>query len=137
MIWSSPATAWPFWAATPALMSSTRSSIRSSCGAICGSGISPGSAGGRAGLLGRVFGGCYPDAVLRPRPKATFAEVFWRRHTRSLLAAWDGSGVDPSVVDLTRLRGEWDRPRPDLCTAMLAQQVLLATSPAPVGGPST
>jgi len=102
--------------------------------AVCGSGMSPDSAGGRAGLLSQLFGGCYPDAVLRPRPKATFAEVFWRRHTRSLLAAWDGAGVDPSVVDRARLRREWDRPRPDLCTAMLVQQVWLATAAATLGG---
>jgi asparagine synthase len=98
--------------------------------AICGPRISPESAGGRAGLLARVFGDVYPDAVLRPRPKATFGEVFWRCHTRSVLAAWDGTGIDPSVVDRTQLRWEWDRPQPDLCTAMLVQQVWLATAAA-------
>jgi len=103
--------------------------------ALCGSGISPETAGGRAGLLGRLFGGRYPDAVLWPRPKATFAEVFWRRHTRSLLASWNGDGVDHSVVDQAALRREWDRPQPDLCTAMLAQQVWLATA-APAGRPA-
>jgi hypothetical protein len=105
--------------------------------AICGSGVSPEAVGGRAALLGQVFGGCYPEAVLGARPKATFGEVFWRRHTRSLLAAWDGGGVDPSVVDRTRLRREWDRPQPDLCTAMLVQQVWLATAAPPPGGPPT
>jgi hypothetical protein len=96
--------------------------------AICGSGSSPESAGGRAGLLRQVFGGAYPDAVLRRRPKATFGEVFWRHHTRSLLAGWDGSGVDHCVVDRARLRSEWGRPQPDLRTAMLVQQVWLATT---------
>jgi hypothetical protein len=105
--------------------------------AICGSGVSPEAAGGRAALLGQVFGGCYPDAVLRARPKATFGEVFWRRHTRSLLAAWDGGGIDPSVVDRTRLRREWDRQQPDLCTAMLVQQVWLATAASGPAGPPT
>jgi hypothetical protein len=95
--------------------------------AICSLGLSPDSAGGRAGLLGRVFGGSYPEAVLRFRPKATFGEVFWRSHTRSLLASWDGGGVDPSVVDPVQLRREWDRPHPNLCTALLTQQVWLAT----------
>ncbi len=103
--------------------------------AICGSGVSPESAGGRAGLLGQVFGGCYPDAVLRLRPKARFGGVFWRRHTRKLLAGWDGGGVDPSVVDRAGLHLEWGRPQPDLCTAMLVQQVWLATA-APLAGGS-
>jgi Asparagine synthase len=102
--------------------------------ALCGSRVSPESAGGRAGLLGQVFGDSYPDAVLRPRPKARFTEVFWRRHTRALLAGWDGSGLDPSVVDCTRLRLEWDRPQPDLCTAMLVQQLWLASAVPLVGG---
>jgi hypothetical protein len=102
--------------------------------AICCFGVSPERAGGRAGLLRQVFSGSYPEAALRPRPKATFAEVFWRCHTRLLLAAWDGGGVDTAVIDPARLRSEWDRPQPDLCTAMLAQQVWLATLPAPVAG---
>jgi hypothetical protein len=105
--------------------------------AICRSGLSPQSAGGRAGLLGQAFGRAYPGAALRARPKATFAEVFWRRHTRSLLAGWDGAGIDSSVVDRDQLRQEWDRPQPDLCTAMLAQQVWLATNAAPPRGAST
>ena len=104
--------------------------------AICGSGASPESAGGRAGLLGQVFGGRYPDAVLQPRPKATFGEVFWRRHTRALVAGWDGTGIDDSVVDRGRLHDEWRRPQPDLCTAMLAQQVWLATMATPVSSTS-
>jgi hypothetical protein len=104
--------------------------------AICGLRISPESVGGRAGLLGQVFGGSYPDAVLRPRPKARFTEVFWRRHTRALLAGWDGSGLDPSVVDHARLRLEWDRPQPDLGTAMLVQQVWLGGAVPPADGPA-
>ena len=62
--------------------------------------------------------------------------MFWRRRTRELLAGWDGSGVDPSVVDRARLRLEWDRPQPDLCTAMLVQQAWLATA-APLTAGST
>jgi Asparagine synthase len=99
--------------------------------ALCGRGPSPESAGGRAGLLGQVFGGRYPDAVLRARRKATFGEVFWRQHTRSLVATWAGGGIDARVVDPERLRQEWDRPEPDLCTAMLAQQVWLSCQPVP------
>jgi hypothetical protein len=103
--------------------------------ALCWSGISPETAGGRAGLLSAVFGGAYPGAALAPRPKATFGEVFWRGHTRSLLAGWDGRGVNPAVVDPAALRREWNRPQPDLCTAMLAQQVWLATATGPPGTP--
>ena len=105
--------------------------------AICGCGTSPERAGGRAGLLGQVFGGRYPDAVLRPRPKAAFGEVFWRRHIRELVAGWDGTGIDDSVVDRDQLHREWRRPQPDLRTAMLAQQVWLATMTVPVRSTSS
>jgi asparagine synthase (glutamine-hydrolysing) len=83
----------------------------------------------------QVLGDSYPDAVLRHRLKARFTEVFWRRHTRAMLAGWDGSGLDPSVVDRARLRLEWDRPQPDLCTAMLVQQVWLARAVPLLEGP--
>jgi hypothetical protein len=94
--------------------------------AVCSLGASPESTGGRAPFIGQVFGGTYPEEVLRLRPKATFGQVFWRRHTRALVKAWDGSGIDESIVDPTELRREWDRPDPDMCTAILAQQVWLA-----------
>ena len=103
--------------------------------AICNHGVSPEVAGGRAGARPEI-GGRYPDAALRPRPKATFAEVFWRRHTRAVLAEWDGAGIDPSEVDPAGLRREWDRPQPDLCTAMLVQQVWLAGAAVPASGRS-
>jgi hypothetical protein len=96
-------------------------------GALCRSGDGPAD-GGRAGLIGRVFGGRYPDEVVRARPKATFGEVFWRRHTRALLRSWDGTGVDVGVVDPVALRAEWDRPQPDFATTLLVQQVWLATT---------
>jgi hypothetical protein len=101
--------------------------------AICNSGNSPEDAGGRAGLIGRTFSGVYPDEALRPRPKATFGEVFWRRHTRSVLQTWDGAGIDSSVVDASALRSQWAGPAPDLCTAMLVQQVWLASA-SPMSG---
>jgi hypothetical protein len=96
--------------------------------ALVGSGFSPADAG-RAGLLGRIFGGVYPDAVLRARPKAWFGEVFWRRPTRERIGAWDGGGIDTSVVSPAELRREWARPHPDLHTAMLVQRIWCADHP--------
>jgi hypothetical protein len=101
--------------------------------ALCHSGTSPEDSGGRAGLLRQIFAGVYPEEALRPRPKARFGEVFWRRHTRSVLETWDGAGINASVVDPYALRQQWDRPAPDLCTAMLVQQVWLAAA-SPMGG---
>jgi hypothetical protein len=100
--------------------------------AICSTGVSPETAGGRSRFITHVFGRAYPEAVLRARPKATFGQVYWRRHTRSLLAAWDGQGIDPSLVDPAELRREWDGPDPDRCTALLAQQIWLASHGDPI-----
>jgi hypothetical protein len=103
--------------------------------ALCSSGPSPEAAGGRSRLLAQVFGREYPERVLRWRPKARFGEVFWRRHSRSVVVAWDGTGIDLSVVDRAELRREWSKPHPDSCTAMLAQQVRLAQCPPSVEVP--
>ncbi|MBB5829562.1 hypothetical protein [Micromonospora carbonacea] len=46
--------------------------------------------------------------------------------TRELVCAWDGGGVDGSLVDVEALRREWSRWPFDSRTAALVQQVWLA-----------
>jgi hypothetical protein len=52
--------------------------------------------------------------------------VFWGEHSRALMAAWEGEGVDAELVDPERLRGEWDLPLPDALTVPLLQSAWLA-----------
>ncbi|WP_405089858.1 asparagine synthase-related protein [Micromonospora sp. NBC_01392] len=89
----------------------------------------------RRELLAAVADAALPPVIITPRRKATFDEVFLRAATRELVGAWDGSGVDDSLVDVAALRREWSRWRFDSRTAALVQQVWLAGLSATEGRP--
>jgi asparagine synthetase B (glutamine-hydrolysing) len=69
---------------------------------------------GRTDAMRRIFGDLLPDAVLARQTKASFNTVFHGRATRAFAGNWDGSGVDPDVVDVEVLRSLWlaDRVHP-------------------------
>jgi asparagine synthase (glutamine-hydrolysing) len=66
-----------------------------------------------------------PEALVRRSTKASFGEVFWGDEARTAMAGWDGQGLDPSIVDIERLRAEWNAPAPDPHTVALLQSVWL------------
>jgi len=88
--------------------------------------------GGNAGLGDRpttltvLLDGLMPRAVSRRRTKATFDGVFWSTPSRRARRQWDGSGVDPDVVDPARLRELWRADAPPWGTALLLQSVAFA-----------
>ncbi|MFJ6197299.1 asparagine synthase-related protein [Micromonospora sp. NPDC092111] len=85
----------------------------------------------RDGLLAEIAGGALPAEVTAPRRKARFLEVFLRTPTREFVRSWDGTGADPDLIDVARLRDIWSRwPIPG-GTAALVQQLWLAAEPAP------
>ncbi len=91
--------------------------------------------GGRLGVGDRtdamrlLFGDLLPDALLARADKATFDTSFWHDHSRAFARQWDGSGVDPGVVDVDRLQALWRRDVPPPGTAMLLQAAWLASQP--------
>ena len=89
----------------------------------------------RQELLAAIADAELPPVIITPRRKATLDEVFLRAATRELVRAWDGSGVDDSLVDVAALRREWSRWRFDSRTAALVQQVWLAGLSATEGRP--
>ena len=90
----------------------------------------------RTELLAAIAGGAVAAACIEPRPKARFLDVFFRAPTRDLVSAWDGSGVDPDVVDVARLKALWSSWPIPPGTAGLVQQVWLAGQPGDgVGSP--
>ncbi|GAB3081637.1 asparagine synthase-related protein [Micromonospora schwarzwaldensis] len=89
----------------------------------------------RPELLVAIADAALPPVIIAPRRKAAFDEVFLRSATRELVRAWDGSGVDDSLVDVAALRREWSRWRFDSRTAALVQQVWLAGLSASEGRP--
>lgn len=94
--------------------------------AACAAAGGPVGLGPRARALGAIAGDLLPAAVLGRTSKASFDGAFWTGRARAFVAAWDGSGVDPQLVDVPALRAEWTSAQPDPHTFALLQQAWLA-----------
>jgi asparagine synthase (glutamine-hydrolysing) len=79
----------------------------------------------RGDALASLVGDVLPEALVRRSTKASFGEVFWGDEARSVMAGWHGEDVDPSIVNIERLRAEWSGPAPDPHTVALLQSVWL------------
>jgi asparagine synthase (glutamine-hydrolysing) len=66
----------------------------------------------RADAMALHFGDVLPPRMLDRTTKAVFDELHGGRWTRAFAEAWDGSGLDTTLVDAERLREEWLSPRP-------------------------
>jgi asparagine synthase (glutamine-hydrolysing) len=80
----------------------------------------------RPNALIRLFGDLLPHDVLSRPTKATFNGVAFGVATRAFAASWDGTGVDPALVDAEALRAEWLSPMPSGTTSLLLHQAWLA-----------
>ena len=67
---------------------------------------------GRTDLMRRLFADLLPDAVLSRSTKAAFNLSRWGEREREFARSWDGSGVDPELVDAEALRESWLADRP-------------------------
>lgn len=91
--------------------------------------------GGRWGFAGRtatmkaLFSDVLPLAVLSRSGKARFNSAYSGEATREFAASWDGSGVDPELVDVETLRQTW-LSSPTASTALLLHSAWLAAQPA-------
>lgn len=54
-----------------------------------------------------VFGDLLPAEILTRQTKAHFQAVAWNRHTSAFIRDWDGTGIDPALVDVEVLRRHW------------------------------
>ncbi len=86
--------------------------------------------GKRAASLPALVGDVIPERLAQRTTKASFDPVFFGRHTREFVDSWDGSGVDPDLVDPDALAREWRRERPRANTFSLLQQAWLETDAA-------
>jgi asparagine synthase (glutamine-hydrolysing) len=75
--------------------------------------------------LRMLVGALLPDEVLRRTSKALFDEAFWTAGSREFAAAWDGTGLDPDLVDADALRREWQSEQPLAQSYLLLQQAWL------------
>jgi asparagine synthetase B (glutamine-hydrolysing) len=80
---------------------------------------------GRTQVLRQEFGTLLPDEIISRNSKAFFNHVYFGAGTRAFVAGWDGTGVDPSMVDADRLRQAWQEPLIDSQTALLLQSAWL------------
>jgi len=81
---------------------------------------------GRTALMQTLFRDVLPEDVFARSTKASFDAAFWNAASRAFAAAWDGSGVDPDLVDTDALRNEWASESPDPRSFTLAQSAWLA-----------
>jgi asparagine synthetase B (glutamine-hydrolysing) len=81
---------------------------------------------GRTDAMRRTFADVLPEAVLARQTKATFNTAFHGQATRSFAQSWDGTGVDPDLVDVDVLRSCWLAPRVHPATTPLLQAAWLA-----------
>jgi asparagine synthase (glutamine-hydrolysing) len=65
----------------------------------------------RTEALSQLFPGVLPVGLESRSSKAVFAETLWGSFSRSFASSWDGSGVDPAVVDVDALRRRWQIER--------------------------
>lgn len=88
----------------------------------------------RRAAMDAIFGDVLPAAVRSRRTKASFDGAFWHEHSRELVARWAGECIDTSLVDVERLRLQWESGAPDPRTYTLLQSVKLALDlPASAG----
>jgi hypothetical protein len=89
-------------------------------------------AGGRLGFASRqeamefVAGDLLPPALFARKTKATFNTAYFAGSAHELARRWDGGGVDPGLVDSSRLRQEWLKERPSAASSALLQAAWLA-----------
>jgi asparagine synthase (glutamine-hydrolysing) len=63
--------------------------------------------GTRTAPMRKYFGDLLPPRVTERSTKAVFTEVFAGRRTREFAREWDGTGLDPELVDAEALRRTW------------------------------
>jgi hypothetical protein len=80
----------------------------------------------REEAMTRLFGDLVPLAVRRRTSKAVFNSPVWGPATRAFARDWAGHGVDPTLVDVDRLREEWQKPDSDFRTLLLLHTAWLA-----------
>ena len=81
----------------------------------------------RTSAMGELFSDVLPTPVLTRTSKAAFNQANSGSSTREFAATWDGSGVDPELVDVDRLRELWLNDDQTMITGLLLHSAWLAT----------
>jgi asparagine synthase (glutamine-hydrolysing) len=84
----------------------------------------------RTAAMRSVFHDLLPDELLRRNTKAFTTSVVFGECSRKFMDAWDGKGVDSSMVDIESLRQAWSGPSPPVNTGLLLQQAWIESEEA-------
>ncbi len=82
----------------------------------------------RAAAMDLLFGDALPQEVRHRSDKAAFFAPFVNRHSRAFIEAWDGSGVDETLVDVPALRACWSADQVDARSYALLQSAWLSAT---------
>jgi asparagine synthetase B (glutamine-hydrolysing) len=83
--------------------------------------------GTRTDVMRALFGDLLSAEALSRSGKARFGDVYLASHTREFGATWDGSGIDPELVDADALRAVIARPNGETRHGVLVQWLWWAT----------
>jgi hypothetical protein len=75
----------------------------------------------RAHAMAELFGDVLPAEIVNRTSKASFDTIFFNEPSRMFARAWDGRGVDTTIVDVERLRAAWSAPTVDARSLSLLQ----------------
>lgn len=84
--------------------------------------------GSRQELLRLLAGDDLPRAIVTRRSKAHFHHAYFRGPSRSFARRWDGTGLDPGLVDPEPLRQAWLGRWPRGSSALALQAAWLASA---------
>lgn len=80
----------------------------------------------RTAAMVHLVGDLLPAPVLDRSTKAAFTNAIRGPRTRAFALAWDGTGVDPGLVDVGALRATWLSDDPNANSLLLLQAAWLA-----------
>lgn len=84
----------------------------------------------RTSAMGALFSDVLPRPVLIRNTKAAFNQAHGGSSTRDFARTWDGTGVDPDLVDIERLRELWLTEDQTMITGLLLHSAWLASQGA-------
>lgn len=84
--------------------------------------------GNRETLTAVLAGDLLPTALAARRDKAHFHHAYFRGPSREFARRWDGSGLDPALVDAEELRRAWLGRMPRGSSALALQAAWLASA---------
>jgi asparagine synthase (glutamine-hydrolysing) len=86
---------------------------------------------GRTAAMRRLVGDLLPERLVTRETKAGFNRAVFGPGVRAFAREWDGSGLDPALVDAEALRRTWLSDTPDFRSVILLHEAWLGAQASP------